>query len=98
MARPLRIELPAALYHVTSRGDRRELTYDDDREVFLSTLVEVIGQMTWLCHGYCLMTNHYHVLIAPTAISPKACGNSTGYLPRPQIEGIDGAANCSMAG
>jgi hypothetical protein len=47
MARPLRIEFPSALYHVTSRGDRREPIYEDDedRELFLSTLIAVIGDM-----------------------------------------------------
>ena len=56
MARPLRIELQGALYHVTARGDRREPTYEDDvdRELFLSTLAEVIDRMNWLCHAYCL--------------------------------------------
>lgn len=65
MARPLRIEFQGALYHVTARGDRREPIYEDgeDREVFLSTLAAVIRDMNWLCHGYCLMTNHYHLLI-----------------------------------
>lgn len=65
MARPLRIEFQGALFHVTSRGDRREPIYEDDedREMFLSTLAAVIGDMNWLSHGYCLMTNHYHVLI-----------------------------------
>ena len=44
MARPLRLEFPNALYHVTSRGDRREDIYEDDvdREIFLQTLGNVI--------------------------------------------------------
>jgi REP element-mobilizing transposase RayT len=65
MARPLRIEFPGALYHVTSRGDRREPIYEDDadREQFLATLAEVIERYNWLCHAYCLMTNHYHLLV-----------------------------------
>lgn len=65
MARPLRIEFSNALYHVSSRGDRREPIYEDDEDrlCFVSILNDVIAQMNWLCHAYCLMTNHYHLII-----------------------------------
>lgn len=65
MARPLRIEFAGALYHVTSRGDRREAIFEDDadRVAFLSTLAEVVERFNWLCHAYCLMSNHYHVVV-----------------------------------
>jgi putative transposase len=65
MARPLRIEFAGALYHLTSRGDRREDIYldDADREVFLEVLAEVCDRFRWVCHAYCLMSNHYHLLI-----------------------------------
>lgn len=65
MARPLRIEYPGALYHVTSRGDRREAIYEDDedRRNFLRILAEVISRFRWLCHAYCLMPNHYHLVV-----------------------------------
>ncbi len=65
MARPLRIEFAGALYHVTSRGDRREAIYEDDedRQSFVSTLGEVVDRFKWLCHAYCLMTNHYHLVV-----------------------------------
>ncbi len=65
MARPLRIEYPGALYHVTSRGDRQQALFEDDedREMFLRTLAEVVERFNWLCHAYCLMTNHYHLLV-----------------------------------
>ena len=65
MARPLRIEFAGALYHVTSRGDRREAIYEDDqdREAFLGVLAEVVERFNWICHAYCLMTNHYHAVI-----------------------------------
>jgi len=65
MARPLRIEFPGALYHVTSRGDRRESIYEDDKDrlIFLCTLEEVVKRYNLLCHAYCLMTNHYHLLL-----------------------------------
>ena len=65
MSRPIRIEFPNALYHVTSRGDRREAIFDDDddRRAFLQTLEQVVGQFNWLCYAWCLMDNHYHLLI-----------------------------------
>ncbi|MCX7193048.1 MAG: transposase [Proteobacteria bacterium] len=65
MARPLRIEYPGALYHVTSRGNGRAPIYldDEDREQFLATYAEMTLRMNWRCHAYCLMDNHYHLLI-----------------------------------
>ena len=65
MARPLRLEFPNALYHVTSRGDRRENIYDDDQDRldFLKILGKVVTDYNWLCHGYCLMSNHYHLIV-----------------------------------
>ena len=65
MSRPGRIEFPDALYHITARGDRREAIFEDDidRALFLSTLEQVIKQHNWLCYAWCLMDNHYHLLI-----------------------------------
>jgi len=65
MARPLRIEFPGAVYHVTSRGNARAPIFrgDADRYLFLGTLGDVVEQHGWLCHAYCLMTNHYHLLL-----------------------------------
>jgi REP element-mobilizing transposase RayT len=65
MARPLRLEFAGALYHISSRGDRREDIYetDNDRAVFLSVLEQVCEVYNWVCHAYCLMGNHYHLLI-----------------------------------
>jgi len=65
MARPLRIEFPGALYHVTSRGDKKEEIFEDDndRDTFLEILASVVERYNWLCHAYCLMNNHYHLLI-----------------------------------
>lgn len=53
MARPLRIEFSGALYHVTSRGDRRETIFEDDedRVQFLRVLAEAVERINWLCHG-----------------------------------------------
>jgi len=65
MARPLRIEYPGAVYHVTSRGNAQADIYleDLDRETFLDTLAGVIHRFGWVCHAYCLMSNHYHLVI-----------------------------------
>jgi REP element-mobilizing transposase RayT len=65
MSRPLRIEFAGALYHVTSRGDGREDIFldDDDRELFLNVLKETGEIYNWIFHSYCLMGNHYHLLI-----------------------------------
>ena len=65
MARPLRIEYPGAVYHITSRGNEKKLIYreDQDRENFLSILDKVNKRYHWLCHAYCLMDNHFHLLI-----------------------------------
>lgn len=65
MARPLRLEFSGAMYHITARGNRCEDIYemDDDRLLFLSALGEVCKQFNWVCHAYCLMSNHYHLLI-----------------------------------
>jgi REP element-mobilizing transposase RayT len=65
MSRPLRIEFPGAVYHVTSRGDGREDIYlsDEDREIFFKVLSHVVDRFGWKCHAWCLMTNHYHLMI-----------------------------------
>ncbi len=65
MARPLRLEFPGALYHVTSRGDRQEDIFsdNDDRQLFYDVLDEVYERYNWRIHSYCLMSNHYHLLI-----------------------------------
>ena len=65
MARPLRLELTGALYHVTSRGDGRDNIYlaDEDRLAWLETLAQVCERFNWVCHAYCQMTNHYHLVV-----------------------------------
>jgi REP-associated tyrosine transposase len=65
MARPLRIEFVGGLYHITARGNAREDIYvnDEDREMFLNLLDKACERYDWYCHAYCLMSNHYHLLI-----------------------------------
>ena len=65
MARPLRIELSGGIYHVTSRGDGREDIYLSvtDRESWLEVFGQVCQRFNWVCHAWCQMTNHYHLLI-----------------------------------
>ncbi|MFQ3199128.1 MAG: putative transposase, partial [Paraglaciecola sp.] len=65
MSRPLRIEFAGALHHITSRGDRREDVFEDDthRASFLSILDKISDIHAWYYHAYCLMDNHYHLLI-----------------------------------
>lgn len=65
MARPLRIEFAGALYHVTSRGDGREDIFleEGDRTRFLEVLSEVCHRFNWAVHAYCLMGNHYHLVV-----------------------------------
>lgn len=65
MARPLRIEFPGAFYHVTARGNARQKVFLDDADckAFLNVYAAVARRYNWVCHAYCLMTNHYHFVI-----------------------------------
>jgi REP element-mobilizing transposase RayT len=65
MARKLRVEYPGALYHVMSRGDRREDIFldDVDRHDLIKTLAEACQKTGWQVHAYCLMRNHYHLVL-----------------------------------
>ena len=65
MSRPLRIEFPDALYHLTSRGDQREAIFIDDvdRQAFLAVLAQCCERMDAAVYAYCLMGNHYHLVM-----------------------------------
>ena len=65
MARPMRIEYPGAFYHVINRGQRQEAIFDDDRDrqQFLDRLGRMANLFGVTVHGYCLMTNHYHLIL-----------------------------------
>jgi len=70
LSRPLRIQFENALYHITSRGNEKSTIYDDDkdRHMFVKLLAKVVEQYTWVIYAYCLMGNHYHLLVR----TPKA--------------------------
>jgi putative transposase len=73
MSRPLRLEYPGAVYHLTSRGNARQRIFwvDADREWFFRTLAQVVSRYGWICHAYCLMENHYHLLVeTPCRVPP----------------------------
>jgi REP element-mobilizing transposase RayT len=75
MARPLRIEFPGAIYHVTSRGNAQASIFldDIDRSTFLAVLGLTMRRFNVICHAYCLMTNHFHLLLeTPDANLSKA--------------------------
>ena len=65
MARPLRIEYPGALYHITCRGNARQAIFhhDEDRKGFFEVLRTVGIKYNCIVHAYCLMDNHYHLLL-----------------------------------
>ena len=65
MPRKLRIQYPGAIYHVMSRGDRRDKIFldDVDRQDFLKTLAETCQKTGFEVHAYCLMPNHFHLVV-----------------------------------
>ena len=65
MARPLRIEFAGALYHVTVRGNAWQAIFldDADRQRFLGVLGQVVSRFHLLLHAYCLMDNHFHLVV-----------------------------------
>lgn len=69
MARPLRIAYPGAFYHVTSRGNEQKDVFKSrrDREKFLEYLASATQRYGAVIHAYCLMSNHYHLLLETPA-------------------------------
>ena len=65
MPRPLRIEYAGARYHLMSRGDRREAIFLEqaDRQAFVRLLRAACLKTGWQVHAYCLMTNHFHLVL-----------------------------------
>ena len=65
MSRPVRIEFPGAIYHITSKGikGRRIFRDREDRAVFLNILDNVVSRFSWLVHSYVLMDEHFHLVV-----------------------------------
>jgi putative transposase len=65
MPRSPRAQVPNGIYHVTARGNRRQRIFleTDDHLHFLKLLGAIAHQRRWRCHGYCLMPNHYHLVV-----------------------------------
>ncbi len=77
MARPIRVEYDGAVYHVMARGnEQRAIYYDDvDRRMFLGMLAQTCEQFGLVVHAYCLMPNHYHLVVqTPRANLSQAVG------------------------
>jgi REP element-mobilizing transposase RayT len=96
MARPLRIEYPDAWYHVMNRGANHNFIFYNDKhkELFLSLLNEIVNMYSVEIHSYCLMGNHYHLLIrTPFPNLSKAMRHLNGLYTQKfnQLEGRDGA-------
>jgi putative transposase len=79
MTRQIRIEFPGAVYHVTSRGNRKQDIFHGRRDFlsFMSILGRTADRYRWLVYAYCLMSNHYHILIE--TLEPSLC-NGMRYL------------------
>lgn len=75
MARKLRVQYPGAIYHVMNRGDRREPIFNDDqdRRRFVETLAQACAKTSWEAHAWCLMGNHFH-LVVETPIANLVAG------------------------
>ena len=101
MARPLRLEYPGALYHVTARGNARQDIFlqDEDRPRFLRVLEQVVARCHLLLHAYCLMDNHFHLVVeTPDANLSKAMRQLNGVYTQPSTADTNGWAMCSKAG
>ena len=75
MARQLRIQYEGAIYHLLSRGDRREEIFRDDaaRRSFLETLGAACEKTGWQVHAYCLMSNHFYLVLETPQSNAITC-------------------------
>ena len=69
MGRKLRIQYAGAIYHVMNRGDHQERIFcdDEDRQRFVATLAQGCEKTDWQVHAFCLMTNHFHLVLETPA-------------------------------
>jgi putative transposase len=99
MSRPLRLEFAGALYHITSRGNGRNLIYlqDDDFELFLQILANVCERYNWVVHAYCLMSNHYHLLVeTPDANLSQGMRQLNGVFTQSEKAGKSRVRSCIL--
>jgi REP element-mobilizing transposase RayT len=100
MSRPLRIEFPGGLYHITSRGNEQKSIFLNprDRLVFLDLLDDVVRKYHVICHAYCLMDNHYHLLIeTPEANVSKSMRQLNGGI-HTAVQSVSQQARPSVSG
>ena len=98
MARPLRITYPGAHYHVTSRGNEQRDIFKSqkDREKFLSYLESATERYGAAIHAYCLMGNHFHLLMeTPAGNLPEIMRHIVGHTPRILTSSERERATCS---
>ncbi len=95
MARSHRPQVAGGIYHVTARGNRRQRIFlsDPDNELFLGLLGRTAARLGWLCHAYCLMPNHFHLVVTtPEANLSRGmqwlCGTYAHVFN--EIHGVDG--------
>ena len=99
MARPLRIAFPGAFYHVTARGNERKAIFKSkrDRERFLEYLETATDSYQAVIHAFCLMDNHYHLLLE-TPAPGNGGGRSLELISMPRIKGNTFAVTSGTAG
>jgi len=76
---------------VTSRGDRQKPIFEDDEDrlAFLKMLAEVAKRLNWLCHAYCLMANHYHLVVeTPEGNLSKGMRRLDGMYPQASTDAM----------
>jgi putative transposase len=81
MVRPPRIEHAGGVFHVVARGNERAIVFRDDRdrERFLETFSKVAVRYRWRVLAYCLMGNHFHLLVMTLNASPRRRGATDPY-------------------
>jgi len=100
MARPLRLHVPGALFHVISRGNAKQVIFvgSQDYEHFLALLARVTVRFSVHCNAYCLMPNHFHLMLAPTALPlSRMMQQLNSAYGSGSTVGTDAWATCSKA-
>ena len=100
MPRKLRVQYPGAMYHVMSRGERRQRIFldDVDRQDSIKTLAQACQNTGWQVHAYCLMANHYHVVMEtpePNLVAPE---HRPGWIRVDRLPGEHGIQADTAAG